>query len=74
MILFHLENQLYINNFLNKYLDCLSVKTFYVEQFPPKWWQLVWENYSSGVTIPDRVSEQTIQGEQIPWIEWELVS
>ena len=36
IILFYLGKRLYINNFLVEGLDCLSVKTFHVEQVPLK--------------------------------------
>ena len=44
------------------------MKTFYVEQVPLIWWQVVWEKYSSGLTIPDSVPEQITQVEHIPSI------
>ena len=41
IILYHLENRLYITNFLIKGFDRLSMKTFDVKQVTLKWGQVV---------------------------------
>ena len=62
---FILKTDCNFNKFLIVCLDRLSVKTFHVEQLPLKRWQIVWQEYSSLLTIPDSVSEKKDQVEQI---------
>ena len=44
-----------------------------VEQNPLIWGQVVWEIYSSGLTIPDSVSEKITQVEHFPLLQRQLV-
>ena len=62
------ENRLYINKLLKKGLDRLSVKRFHMEQVPLKWWQVVRDSFSSGLTIPDSLSDEITQVEHFPLI------
>ena len=73
IILLQPENRLITKIFLIKGLNRLSVKTFQVEQVPLIWLQVVWESYSTGLTIRGSASEKNTQVEQISSIRRQLV-